>query len=82
MIYKDYQSFRVKHGSIDVFVIEYDGKQSIQVFMTDHLSHSTSPASFTPEQFETFISKRADKSNVYRDGDFVPSLCFNGEAAV
>ena len=55
MIYKDYQSFRVKHGSIDVFVIEYDDKQSIQVFMTDHLSHSTSSASFTPEQFETFI---------------------------
>ena len=27
MNYKDYQSFRVKHGSIDVFVIEYDGKQ-------------------------------------------------------
>ena len=56
MIYKDYQSFRVKHGSIDVFVIEYDDKQSIQVFMTDHLSHSTSSASFTPEHFETFIS--------------------------
>ena len=37
-------------------VIEYDDKQSIQVFMTDHLSHSTSSASFTPEQFETFIS--------------------------
>ena len=56
MIYKDYQSFRVKHGTIDVFVIEYDGKQRIQVFMTDHLSHSTSSASFTSEQFETFIS--------------------------
>ena len=56
MNYKDYQSFRVKHGSIDVFVIEYDNKQSIQVFMTDHLSHSTSSANFTPEQFETFIS--------------------------
>lgn len=56
MNYKDYQSFRVKHGTIDVFVIEYDGKQSIQIFMTDHLSHSTSSASFTPEQFETFIS--------------------------
>ena len=56
MIYKDYQSFRVKHGSIDVLVIEYDDKQIIQVFMTDYLSHSTSSASFTPEQFETFIS--------------------------
>ena len=56
MIYKDYQSFRAKHGSVDVFVIEYDDKQSIQVFMTDHLSHSTSSASFTPEQFESFIS--------------------------
>lgn len=56
MIYKDYQSFRVKNGSIDVFVIEYDVNQSIQVFMTDHLSHSTSSASFTPEQFERFIS--------------------------
>ena len=56
MIYKDYQTFRVKHGSVDVFVIEYDDKQSIQVFMTEHLIHSTSAASFTPEQFETFIS--------------------------
>lgn len=56
MIYKDYQSFRVKHGTVDVFVIEYDDKQSIQVFITDHLSHSTSSASFTPKQFETFIS--------------------------
>ena len=56
MIYKDYQSFRVKHGTLDVFVIEYDDKQSIQLFMTDHLSHSTSSASFTPEQFEEFIS--------------------------
>ena len=55
MIYKDYQSFRVKHGSIDVFVIEYDDKQSIQVFMTDHLSHSTSSASFTPEDFDAFL---------------------------
>ena len=56
MNYKDYQSFKVKHGNVDVFVIEYDNKQSIQVFVTDHLSHSTSSASFTPEQFETFIS--------------------------
>lgn len=56
MNYKDYQSFRVKHGNVDVFVIEYDNKQSIQVFMTDYLSNSTSSASFTKEQFETFIS--------------------------
>ena len=56
MNYKDYQSFKVKYGTVDVFVIEYDDKQSVQLFITDHLSHSTSSASFTPEQFETFIS--------------------------
>ena len=56
MIYKDYQSFLVKNGAFDVFVIEYDDKQSIQVFITDHLSHSTASATFTSEQFEKFIS--------------------------
>ena len=56
MQYKDYQSFRVKHGNIDVFVMEYDDNKRVQLFITDHLSHSTSSASFTPEQFETFIN--------------------------
>lgn len=65
MKYKDYQTFRVKNATIDVFVIEYDGKHSIQVFMTDHLSHSTSSASFTPDQFETFISF-LDDLNIFR----------------
>ena len=56
MVYKDYQSFRVKHGSIDVFVLEYDGEQRVQLFITDHLSHSTSSASFTPDEFANFIT--------------------------
>ena len=56
MNYKDYQSFSVKHGTIDIFVMEYDENKCIQLFITDHLSHSTSSASFTPEQFETLIN--------------------------
>ena len=56
MKYKDYQSFRVKHGVIDVFVVEYDGEQRVQLFITDHLSHSTSSVSFTHDNFGTFIN--------------------------
>ena len=56
MIYKDYQSFRVKHGVVDVFVIDYDDRQSIQLFISDHLSHSVSSSTFTLEEFESFIS--------------------------
>lgn len=56
MMYKDYQSFRVKHGVIDVFVVEYDGEKRVQLFITDHLSHSTSSVSFNPNDFDTFIN--------------------------
>lgn len=56
MNYKEYQTFRVKNGTIDIFVLEYDENKRIQLFITDHLSHSTSSASFAPEQFERFIN--------------------------
>ena len=61
MNYKDYQSYRVKNGSIDVFVLELDGHSVVQMFMTDHLSHTTSSGTFTSiehfKQFIEFLSK-------------------------
>ena len=56
MNYKDYQSFKVKHGVIDVFVVEYDGEKRVQIFITDYLSHSTSSVSFNPNDFGNFIN--------------------------
>lgn len=57
MNYKDYQSFEVKNGVIDVFMFELDGKTVIQMFTTDYISGSTSSATFTNQSsFQKFIS--------------------------
>ena len=56
MNYKDYQSFEVKNGVIDVFSFELEGKTVIQMFTTDYVTWSTSSATFTnPESFQKFI---------------------------
>lgn len=56
MNYKDYQSFEVKNGVIDVFSFELDGKTVVQMFTTDFISWTTSSATFTNvETFEKFI---------------------------
>ena len=56
MNYKNYESFQTKHGVIDVFLIEVDDKQVVQMFMTDYVSHSTSSATFTNiQKFQEFI---------------------------
>lgn len=56
MTYKDYKSFKTKHGVIDVFAIEMDGNTFIQIFTTDHRSTATSSATFSSiEMYKNFI---------------------------
>ena len=56
MNYKDYKSFEIKNGVIDVFSYEIDNRTVVQLFITDHVSGSTSSATFTNiEMFERFI---------------------------
>ena len=56
MFYKDYQSFKTKHGCIDVFVMDLDGETFVQMFTTDHRSSATSSATFTSlEMFKKFL---------------------------
>ena len=56
MTYKDYKSFKTKHGVIDVFVIEMEGETFVQMFTTDHRSSATSSATFTSlEMFKNFL---------------------------
>ena len=56
MNYKDYQSFEVKNGVIDVFTFELDGKTVVQLFTTDYVTWTTSSATFTNvESFHKFI---------------------------
>ena len=54
MNYKDFKSFHSGKGTVDVFVMEYNGGVSIQMFTTDRLSQSTSSIRFTEETFEDF----------------------------
>lgn len=57
MNYKDYQSFEVKNGVIDVFTFELDGEIVIQMFTTDYITWTTSSATFTNiESFNKFIN--------------------------
>lgn len=56
MKYKDYKSFEIKNGMIDVFSYELEGRTVVQLFITDFISLSTSSATFTNiETFERFI---------------------------
>ena len=56
MNYKDYQSFEVKNGVIDVFTFELDGKTVVQMFTTDFITWTTSSATFNNvESFQKFI---------------------------
>ena len=55
MTYKDYKSFKTKHGVIDVFVIEMEGETFVQMFTTDHRSSATSSATITSlEMFKKY----------------------------
>lgn len=57
MNYKDYQSVEVKNGHIDIFLMEVEGKEVVEIFITDYLTHSTSSAIFnSKESFEKFIN--------------------------
>lgn len=56
MNYKDYKSFEIKNGVIDVFSYELDTRTVVQLFITDYVSGATSSATFTNiETFERFI---------------------------
>lgn len=56
MNYKDYKSFEIKNGVIDVFSYELDTRTVVQLFITDYVSGATSSATFTnTETFERFI---------------------------
>ena len=56
MNYKDYKSFEIKNGVIDVFSYELEGRIVVQLFTTDYVSGSTSSATFTNyETFKKFI---------------------------
>ena len=56
MNYKDYQSFEVKNGVVDVFSFELEGKTVIQMFITDYVTWTTSSATFNNvESFHKFI---------------------------
>lgn len=64
MNYKDYKSFQVKNGHIDVFVMMIDGCEVYEMFITDYLTKTTSSAIFSnPESFKKFISILLDMVN-------------------
>lgn len=56
MKYKEYKSFEVKNGVIDVFVFDVNDKTVVQMFTTDYVTWTTSSATFTNyESFQKFI---------------------------
>ena len=56
MNYKNYRSYPVKNGTVDVFYFEVEGREVVEIFVTDFLTHHTSSAIFTDrEHFEKFI---------------------------
>ena len=56
MNYKNYRSYSVKNGTVDVFYFEVEGREVVELFVTDFLTHTTSSAIFTDRvHFEKFI---------------------------
>lgn len=57
MNYKNYKSYQVKNGMIDVFSFEVGDRVVYELFITDYLTNTTSSAIFSNEEsFEKFIS--------------------------
>lgn len=56
MNYKNYRSYQVKNGTIDVFYFEVEDREVVEIFISDFLTQTTSSAIFTDrEHFEKFI---------------------------
>ena len=57
MDYKNYRSYSVKNGTVDVFYFDVEGREVVELFVTDFLTNNTSSAIFTNRaDFEKFVA--------------------------